>query len=366
MKAEQLIILDQLAKKYRYGRSPEHAKQVKKLSLKILDELCRLRMLPTSTQDKFILEAAALLHDTGLATETYRGPHNEAGFDMLAVEITKVLSANPLSSNELSTILYCVLWHRGDTFDRRGNVKIEDLAYVKKMAAILRIADALDRTLAQVVKDVSLSLTDNSLKFFISATQSADTEINRAVEKDDLIKEAFNLTDIEFCKSAARSVKMKTESAQNVSTLRNILLVCGGNTCRSPMAKVIFEQKLKALGKLEEHKIDSAAYDGPTYQKATKEGRAAIMILYGSDLLASHQSKKITPDLIQTADLILVMSPRMKIGLPAEKTYTLKEYAGDTGDIADPFGGDVNAYLKTAKDISGAVDKIIPKLSRQR
>ena len=366
MKSEQLIILEQLAKKYRYGRSPEHAKQVKKLSLQILDELYKLRMLPTSPQDRFVLEAAALLHDTGLATETFRKPHNESGFDMLAVEIPEVLSANPLSSAELSTILYCVLWHRGDAFNKRGNIKIEDLAYVKKMAAILRIADALNRTLAQVVEDVSLSLTDNSLKFSISATRSADTEIKRATEKDDLFKEAFDLTDIEFCKSVTRPVKIEAKSVRRDSTSKNVLLVCGGNTCRSPMAKVIFEQKLNALGKFEEFKIDSAAYDSPTYQKATKEGRAAIMILYGSDLLASHQSKKITPDLIQTADLILVMSPRMKIGLPAEKTYTLKEYAGDTGDIDDPFGGDVNTYLKTATDISGAVDKIIPKLSRQR
>jgi hypothetical protein len=47
-------------------------------------------------------------------------------------------------------------------------------------------------------------------------------------------------------------------------------------------------------------------------------------------------------------------------------TYTLKEYVGDTGDIADPFGGDVNTYLKNAKEISDSVDKIIPKLLHQR
>ena len=89
------------------------------------------------------------------------------------------------------------------------------------------------------------------------------------------------------------------------------------------------------------------------------------MILFGEDLLASHQSKIITPNLIQQADLILVMSSRMKVGLPKEKTYTLKEYAGDTGDIADPFGGNVDIYLKTAKEISDVVDKIIPKLLSQ-
>ncbi|MBI2850678.1 MAG: low molecular weight protein arginine phosphatase [Chloroflexi bacterium] len=143
---------------------------------------------------------------------------------------------------------------------------------------------------------------------------------------------------------------------------KKILLVCGGNTCRSPMAKVIFEQKLEAIGKLDEFETDSAAYDGPTYQNATKEARQAMIALYGKDLLASHQAKKLTADLMQQADLILVMSDRMKKGLPAEKTYTLKEYAGETGSIADPFGGDVATYLKTAKEISNAADKMIPKL----
>ena len=133
---------------------------------------------------------------------------------------------------------------------------------------------------------------------------------------------------------------------------RKILFVCGGNTCCSPMAKVILAQKLKARGQIERFEIDSAAYDGTTYPGASKNARATIKKLFGSDLLASHDAKKLTPELMEWADLILVMGPRMKEGLPKEKTRTLKEYAGESGDIADPFGGSLDTYLKCAREIS--------------
>lgn len=148
----------------------------------------------------------------------------------------------------------------------------------------------------------------------------------------------------------------------DASGKKRILLVCGGNTCRSPMAKVILEQKLKAQDKLGEFEIDSAACASPTYQIASKEARRAIKTLFGEDLLATHQAKKVTPNLIQWADLILVMTGQMKRPLPTGKTYTLKEFAGGSGDIADPFGRGQDTYLMTAKEISAAMDKLIPRL----
>ncbi|MFH0960772.1 MAG: low molecular weight protein arginine phosphatase [Pseudomonadota bacterium] len=142
-----------------------------------------------------------------------------------------------------------------------------------------------------------------------------------------------------------------------------ILLVCGGNTCRSPMAKVILEQKLKAAGLSDLFDVDSAAYDGPTCSGASDNARAAVKKLFGEDLLASHKAKKLAPGLVAKADLILVMAARMKNSLPTKKTWTLKEYAGSSGDVRDPIGGGLEVYLSCAGEISEALDAVVAKLS---
>ena len=146
------------------------------------------------------------------------------------------------------------------------------------------------------------------------------------------------------------------------SAKKRIMLICNGNTCRSPMAKVILEAKLKKAGKIDEFIIDSAAYGYPTYQGASSNAREAIKELFGEDLLVSHKAKKLTPDLVEQADLILVMGEGMKEGLPPDKTWTLKEYAGGIGDVADPLGGTLGPYLECAKEISSLLEKVLPNL----
>jgi protein-tyrosine-phosphatase len=108
-----------------------------------------------------------------------------------------------------------------------------------------------------------------------------------------------------------------------------ILLVCMGNTLP------------------DNWEIDSVAYGIPTLNRASKEAREAIKIKYSEDLLASPQPRRITPELIQWADIVLVMSGWMKQGLPQNKTFTLKEFAGGSGDISDPFGQGIAVYLPT-------------------
>ena len=143
---------------------------------------------------------------------------------------------------------------------------------------------------------------------------------------------------------------------------KRILIVCSGNTCRSPMAKVILEQKLKERGQLDRFEIDSAAFDVPTYDVANENARAAIKKIYGQDLLASHKSKNITTELTEQADLILAMTGAINNKLPPEKSWTLKEYAGSSGDISDPFGKNLESYLECANQISGLMDSIVEKL----
>jgi len=130
------------------------------------------------------------------------------------------------------------------------------------------------------------------------------------------------------------------------------------------MAKVILEQKLKEKGQLDRFEIYSAGYTNYSYnvEGASANARETIRKLFGEDLLATHRAKIWTPDLVERSDLILVMKARMKSDFPSEKTWTLKEYAGESGDIADPVGHSIEVYLDCADEISTALDDIMPKL----
>lgn len=196
MNSNQSKKLRQLAHSRGYGWGVEHAEQVMRLSLKTYSELCRLKLLISCGNDVAILESSALLHDVGRPGE----PHNEAGFDFLADRVPKVLADDPLTPEELSTILYCVLWHTNHNhkFTKRNDIEIAEPPYTRRIASIVRVADALDRSLRRVVSDVSLDLKRRTLTFLVSSKGPASIEITRAEEKADLMRQAFELDEIRF------------------------------------------------------------------------------------------------------------------------------------------------------------------------
>lgn len=139
--------------------------------------------------------------------------------------------------------------------------------------------------------------------------------------------------------------------------MKKVLMVCTGNTCRSPMAKGILELLLKEAGQEESVKVDSAGTsvffpDGANYN-AVEAVRSM-----GIDL-SDHVAKEVDEKLIANADLILTMTTRQKYMLQnafpgyAYKITTLKEQAQATGslDVSDPYGSSLAVYIRTAEEL---------------
>jgi len=146
----------------------------------------------------------------------------------------------------------------------------------------------------------------------------------------------------------------------------NILIVCTGNTCRSPMAEGLLKSMLKSKG-VEGINVESAGIAAFPGMMASNQA-VRVMKEFGVDL-SGHRTRQVDRKLLQGADLILTMTEGHKTALQSwepsvwSKIHTMKEYADmEDKDISDPYGLHDEAYRKTASEIREALEKILDKL----
>lgn len=84
--------------------------------------------------------------------------------------------------------------------------------------------------------------------------------------------------------------------------------------------------------------------------------------------LTGHRSRQLTPGIISEADLIFVMTPghveQVKQMGGRGKVHVIDEYASGAADkgISDPYGGDLEAYRKTADALEDELERLFDRL----
>ena len=141
--------------------------------------------------------------------------------------------------------------------------------------------------------------------------------------------------------------------------MNEILFLCTGNTCRSPMAEAIAADRFGAAFRFSSRGVSVFTPSG-----ASANAQRAAEAEFGLSL-AGHTSCGLEEADLQRADLVLTMTRAHKnyviqaYPVYAEKCFTLCGYAGaEDKDVVDPYGQSVDVYRACARELYHYIEKL--------
>jgi exopolyphosphatase / guanosine-5'-triphosphate,3'-diphosphate pyrophosphatase len=168
-----------------YAFEEDHALHVSKLSLLLFDQSQHLHEMGNT--ERIWLRIASLLHDVGKCVNgTF---HNKASRDIIIKKIEL-----PFRKRVRKMIGLIARYHRGglpnDTHKYFRRLNNESKQCVRKMAALLRLADALDAEHGQIINHLSCEIRKN--RVILNLTACEDINIRKLIRKADLFEQVFN------------------------------------------------------------------------------------------------------------------------------------------------------------------------------
>jgi exopolyphosphatase/pppGpp-phosphohydrolase len=169
------------------GYEATHTCHVTFLALRLFDQMTALHHL--GLEEKFWLEAAAILHDIGWV-DGWRGHHKSS---LRIILQTPML---PFTNRERLSVGSIARYHRKalpiEQHDHFNALSFHDRQTVKILSAILRVADGLDTTHQCLVKAVDVKITTRKIDIFCKVQLPITEEPKMALKKADLMELVFN------------------------------------------------------------------------------------------------------------------------------------------------------------------------------
>jgi len=142
--------------------------------------------------------------------------------------------------------------------------------------------------------------------------------------------------------------------------MKNILVICIGNICRSPMAEALLRRALPGTT------IRSAGLQAMIGHPADPFA-VQLMAEEGLDI-TSHRAQQISSQLVREADLILTMDREQKKAVESRyveskgKVYRLGEFG--QYDIADPYREGIDSFRVAYRLIDDGVNLFAQRLGQ--
>lgn len=141
----------------------------------------------------------------------------------------------------------------------------------------------------------------------------------------------------------------------------NIIFVCTGNTCRSPMAQGILQRLVPEWNVTSRGIfVDPGSRTHPNTTRLLKDQL---------DLELAEAARQLTEEDCQWADLVLTMTRSqadfVRNLTGCARVAPLAEFAGEFGEIPDPFGQSLPAYEETFDLLTRLINRAVQRLRRE-
>ncbi|OHD07045.1 MAG: hypothetical protein A2Y41_07070 [Spirochaetes bacterium GWB1_36_13] len=179
-----------IGEKYHFDR--KHAMEVSKIALKIFDELKPIHNL--NPRCRFLLKLAALWHDIGFFIQN--SEHHKHSFYLISnIELAG------LSRKDIQIIALTARYHRKSPPHKYHPeyqiLNSREKVMVSKLSALLRIADALDRSHSQILKKINIVLQKKQIDVIVNFKEDGWLEKTYFQKKKDLFLRIFGI-DLEL------------------------------------------------------------------------------------------------------------------------------------------------------------------------
>jgi exopolyphosphatase/guanosine-5'-triphosphate,3'-diphosphate pyrophosphatase len=190
-----------LALAQRYQADMKHAHRVAYLAQQMFDALRPLHLM--GGEHRRLLTAAAILHDIGYLV-SHTGHHKHSAYLIQHSELAG------FTASEIAVIANVARYHRSSLPRLKhpfyAALTEEEREVTRKLAAILRITDALDRDHQGRVRGLSCAIEKERVRVMANCSRASDAARWRVEERSDLFAEVFG-----------RRIELETVTTMNAS-----------------------------------------------------------------------------------------------------------------------------------------------------